>query len=77
MGEDKTVEHVVLECEMYDRDIMKLMRLILTEMRREMNEVIERTGLCGETSERIINAVKLSPRQSISHTTFSPETLSP
>ena len=44
MGEDETVEHVVLECEKYDRDIMEMMRVILTEMGREMNEVIERTG---------------------------------
>ena len=33
MGEDETVEHVVLECEKYDRDIMEIMR----EMGSEMN----------------------------------------
>ena len=41
MGEDETVEHVVLECEMYDRDRMEMMHVILTEMGCEM---IERTG---------------------------------
>ena len=44
MGEDETVEHVVLECEKYDRDRMKIVRVILTEMGPEINEVIERTG---------------------------------
>ena len=44
MGEDETVEHMVLECEKYDRDIMEMIRVILTEMGREINEVIERTG---------------------------------
>ena len=56
--------HVVLECEKYDRDRMEMMCVILTEMGREMNEVIERTGrewmvvlvgLCGEVSTRIID----------------------
>ena len=46
---------------------MEMMRVILTEMGCEMNEVIERTGrewivllqgMCGETSERMIDAVK-------------------
>ena len=67
MGEDETVEHVVLECEKYDRDRMEMMRVILTEMGREMNEVIARTGrewmvllvgLCGETSTRMIDVLK-------------------
>ena len=66
MGEDEMVEHVVLECVKYDRDNMEMMRVILTEMGREMNEVIERTGmewmvllgLCGETSERMNDEVK-------------------
>ena len=31
MGEDKTVEHVVLGCEKYDRDRMEMMRVILTK----------------------------------------------
>ena len=46
---------------------MEMMRVILTEMGREMNKVIERigrewmvllVGLCGETSTRLIDAVK-------------------
>ena len=62
MGEDETIEHVVLECEKYDRDRIKMMGVTLTEMGREMNDVIERTGrewmmlllgLCGETGERL------------------------
>ena len=61
MGEDETVEHVVLECEKYDRDRMEMMHVILIEMGRETNEVIKRTGrewilllvgLCGETSRQ-------------------------
>ena len=32
MGEDETVEHVVLKCEKYDRDRMEMMHVILTEM---------------------------------------------
>ena len=67
MEENETVEHVVLECEKYDRDKMEMMRVILIEMGHEMNEAIEITGrkwmvlllgLCGETSERMIDAVK-------------------
>ena len=30
MGEDEMVEHVVLECKKYDRDIMEMMHVILT-----------------------------------------------
>ena len=37
MGEDETVEHVVFECQMYDRYIMEMMRVILTEMGHEIN----------------------------------------
>ena len=64
MGEDETIEHVVLECEKYDRDIMKIVHVILTEMGCEMNEVIERTErewmvllvrLCGETNTRMVD----------------------
>ena len=32
MGEDKSVEHVVLECEKYKRDRMEIMQVILTEL---------------------------------------------
>ena len=66
MGENETAEHVVLECEKFDRNRMEMMHLILTEMGREMNEVTERTGrewmvfllgMCGEGNERMIDAV--------------------
>ena len=40
-GEDETVEHVILECQKYDRDKMEMVRVILTEMGRKE---IERTG---------------------------------
>ena len=43
MRQDETVEHVVLECEKYDRKTMETMHVTLTEMGRKMNEVIERT----------------------------------
>ena len=44
MGEDETVEHVVLEHEKYDSDRMEMMHVILTEMGCEMNVMVERTG---------------------------------
>ena len=44
MGEDETVEHMVLQCGKYDLETMEMMHVILTEMGREINEVIERTG---------------------------------
>ena len=37
LGEDEMVEHVVLKCEKYDRDRMEIMRVLLTEMGREIN----------------------------------------
>ena len=67
MGEDETVEHVLLECDKYDRERMNMMRVVLTEMGCEMNELVERTGrewmvlllgLCRDTTERMIEAVK-------------------
>ena len=67
MGEDETVEHVILECEKYNRERMEMMNVVLIEMGCEMNEVIERTGkewmvlllgLCAETNGRMIEAVK-------------------
>ncbi|KAG0698434.1 V-type proton ATPase subunit d 1 [Chionoecetes opilio] len=67
MGEDETVEHVILECEKYNGERMEMMHVILTEMGCEMNKVVEKTGrewillllgLCGETSGRMIEAVK-------------------
>ena len=66
-GEDETVEHVLLECDKYDRERMNMMRVVLTEMGCEMNELVERTGrewmvlllgLCRDTTERMIEAVK-------------------
>ena len=55
-GEDETVEHMVLECEKYDCDRMEMMRMILTEIGCEINEVIERTGkermVCWDCVER-------------------------
>ena len=48
-SDSETVEHVVLECEKYDRDRMEMMRVILREMGREMNErlkELEGNGWC-------------------------------
>ena len=67
MGEDETVEHVVLECEKYDRERREMMRVILLELGCNENELVEKTGrewmvlllgLCGETTETMIGAVK-------------------
>jgi len=67
MGEDETVEHVILECEKYGRDRTEMMRVILPELGCNMNEMVEKTGrewmvlllgLCRETSEKMIVAVK-------------------
>ena len=67
MGVDETVEHVVLECEKYERERRDMMDVVLTEMGSEAGVVIERTGiewmvlllgLCEETTERMIDAVK-------------------
>merc|ERR1712035_249456 len=44
MGEDETVEHVVLECERYNRERMEMMRVVLVEMGYEANVRVERTG---------------------------------
>ena len=43
MGHDETVAHVILEYKKYDHDIMEIVRMILNEMGRETNEVIDRT----------------------------------
>ena len=43
-GEDKTVHHVILECEMYDSDKMEMIHVILNGMGCEIHEVVERTG---------------------------------
>ncbi|KAG0724425.1 hypothetical protein GWK47_040581 [Chionoecetes opilio] len=67
MSEDETVEHVILECEKYSGERMEMMRVVLTEMGGDMNEVVERTGRewmllllgrCVETSGRMIETVK-------------------
>ena len=67
MGEDKSVEHVVLECEKYERDRMEMMQVILTELGHSWDERVEKTGrewmvlllgLCREKNERMIEAVK-------------------
>ena len=67
MGEDESVEHVVLECEKYERDRMEMMQVILTELGHRLDERVEKTGrewmvlllgLCRETNERMIEAVK-------------------
>ncbi|XP_063877492.1 uncharacterized protein LOC135109778 [Scylla paramamosain] len=67
MGEDETVEHVVLECVQYARDRNEMMQVILTELGHDRNERVEKTGkewmvlllgLCREANERMIEAVK-------------------
>ena len=67
MGEDESVEHVVLECEKYERDRMEMLQVILTELGHSWDERVEKTGrewmvlllgLCRETNERMIEAVK-------------------
>ena len=67
MGEDESVEHVVLECEKYERDRMEMMQVILTELGHGWDERVEKTGrewmvlllgLCRETNARMIEAVK-------------------
>ena len=73
MGEDESVEHVVLECEKYERDRMEMMQVILTELGHSWDERVENTGwvllhteyrmvlllgLCRETNERMIEAMK-------------------
>ena len=66
-GEDETVEHVLLECDKYGRERYVMMQVVLDEMGCERNERVERTGrewmllllgLCKETSERTMTAVK-------------------
>ena len=65
--EDETVVHVILECEKYDRERREMMRVILLELGCNENELVEKTGrewmvlllgLCGETTENMIGAVK-------------------
>ena len=67
MGEDETVEHVILECEKYDRDRIEMMRVIFPELGWDESERMEKTGkewmvlllgLSTETTEAMIEAVK-------------------
>ncbi|MPC94323.1 hypothetical protein E2C01_089487 [Portunus trituberculatus] len=67
MGEGETVEYGVLKCERYDRDRREMMQVIMTELEHNRNERVEKTGkewmvmllgLCGERSEKMIEAVK-------------------
>ncbi|XP_050705903.1 uncharacterized protein LOC126991179 [Eriocheir sinensis] len=63
-GVDETVQHVVLECKKYDRERTKMMHVFLSEMGRDVNGRTGREwmvlllGLSGETSGRVIEAVK-------------------
>ena len=65
MGEDETVVHVVLECERYARDRNEMMQVVLSELGSARVEKTGREwmmlllGLCGETNERMIEAVKV------------------
>ena len=42
--EDKTVEHVIQECEKYDSDRMEIMRIVLTDTGCKVGEVTERSA---------------------------------
>ena len=44
IGEDELVEHVVLECEKYERDRMEMMQVILTELGHSWDERVKMTG---------------------------------
>ncbi|MPC39330.1 hypothetical protein E2C01_032863 [Portunus trituberculatus] len=57
----------MLECEKYERDRHEMMQVILSELGHNRNERVEKTGrewmvlllgLCSETSERMMEAVK-------------------
>ena len=41
------MEHVVLECEKYERDRMEMMQVILTELGHRLDERVEKTGRDG------------------------------
>ena len=67
MGEDETVEHVILECQRYSRERNEMMQVTLSELGCNVGELLEKTGpewmvlllgLCEETTERIIMTVK-------------------
>ena len=44
MGEDESVEHVVLGCGMYERFRMEMMQVMLTELGHNWDERVEKTG---------------------------------
>ena len=44
MGENESVEHVVLQCEKYERHRVEMMQVILTELGHSLDERVERTG---------------------------------
>ncbi|MPC40919.1 hypothetical protein E2C01_034493 [Portunus trituberculatus] len=64
MGEDNMVEHVMVECVKYARDRNEMMQVVLKELGNSRVEKIRKEwmvvllGLCGEMSERMIEAVK-------------------
>ncbi|MPC34665.1 hypothetical protein E2C01_028062 [Portunus trituberculatus] len=64
MGEDETVEHVVLECVKYARDRNEVMQMVLREFENIRVKMTGREwmvlllGLCGNTNDRTIEAVK-------------------
>ncbi|MPC24151.1 hypothetical protein E2C01_017226 [Portunus trituberculatus] len=64
MEEDKTVEHVVLECVKYARDGNEMMQVVLRELGNARVEMTGREwlvlllGLCGDTNDRMIKAAK-------------------
>ncbi|MPC53796.1 hypothetical protein E2C01_047696 [Portunus trituberculatus] len=43
MGEDETVEHVMLECKKYERDRHEMMQVILTELGHNRDERVKKT----------------------------------
>ena len=66
-GVDETVVHVMLLCERYRRERTEMMRVVLSEMGRDVNDRTARTerewmllllGLNGEANDRIMEAVK-------------------
>ncbi|MPC86292.1 hypothetical protein E2C01_081115 [Portunus trituberculatus] len=66
LGEDETVEHVILECVKYARDRYEMMQMVLTEQGHNRNERVEKMGrewmvvllgLKREMNERMIEAV--------------------
>ena len=68
MGEDETVEHVILECAKYVNERNIMMNEVMIEIGCEENELMEKTGsewmslllglYGGETNVRIIKVVK-------------------